>query len=378
MAEYLDPPIAADASDIEERIYEYIQFWFPGFSPKEPALATILTEGFASETSDLTTQASAIPSMIFMHLAELFDAAPITAKPAVAQTTWVMKDDAGYTVPEGTVVTFQVGPDDYRAFETIADFSVLPGFTSTVAGEIAVVAQNEGADSNGITSNPTLLDGQVSFVDSVSIVGSTANGKDAEDPDDFRSRFKERLELLADRPVLAKDFAKYTEVFVPEVAHAVGIDNYNPADGSYNNEKMVAVAIRGADGVSLSSDVKATVKALLESVREWNFIANAIDFTYNPVTIAVTVHGNSDQVPADLSVRVTGALTQYLDPVQYTGADGKIRLFEIAQVINSVDGVNYIENGTLLINTAADDLTMTGAAPLPAVSPTITVTVVIP
>lgn len=160
-----------------------------------------------------------------------------------------------------------------------------------------------------------------------------------------------------------------------------------------NNPRMVTVVAVDETGTAVSGLVKTAIEDYLEDLREVNFVVNVADPTVNLINVTVTVKVLSGFDPASVQAAVVAAIENYLDPAQWgvptgAGADSandphewinvtKVRKFELAQVINAVDGVDYIDGA---LQTAIDpnavaeqDLTLYGIAPLPSAN-TITVT----
>lgn len=380
---YIGPTIESSPTEIETLMYEYIQTVYPEWEPREGHLAVLMSEAIAQQIDELLALAAIVPAEIFKYFGTLVGVNPEVPVKATGATTFTMVDNVGYTIPGGTNLQISIGGDEFAYFVTVEDVIVAPGDTATAAGGVLIVATEEGTDASGLAGPIELVD-ILDYVSTVALVGTTTGGVDAEDEDAYLNRLSDRLQLLADRPILAEDFAIYaTEVL--DVFRATAIDNYNPVDQTYDNEKMVAIAGIDSTGAALSAGAKTTVKDALEAVRELNFVVNMIDPTFNAITVVATVRAEVGQDPISLETAVEAALVSYLSPITWGASreygnsrlwvnENKVRYFEIAAVINNVIGVNYIETGTLLINGAAADFTMTGAVPLPAANPTLTVT----
>lgn len=387
MADYVNPQFEAEPFTIEQAVYDYIQSVFPDFAPKEPHLVTILTEAYAQQVAELMRLATDVPPEIFKYFGRLVGIEPIAPAYASALTTWTMVDDAGYVIPEGTAVRFFIGGDEYAAFVTEEPVVVPQGDTVTGAGAVVLRALEEGTRSTDLATPPELVD-LLDYVESVDLVGSTAGGVDAEDIDDYLDRLATRLRLLADRPIIPRDFEIFTQNMAG-VSRALALDLYDPVTDTYNNDKMLSIAALGADGDSVTDPLKTEISDAIAAVREVNFQINMIDVNTTAITIGATVVTYAGVDVAEVEAAVDAALTDYLHPLNWGRPideesnldwvlDDKVRLYEVAAVINSVASVNYIEAGSLTINGVAGDLTMTGAVPMPAKNPTLNITVNLP
>jgi hypothetical protein len=118
------------------------------------------------------------------------------------------------------------------------------------------------------------------------------------------------------RPVLPADFA-ILALQVPGVARAIAMNLYNPADGTWTNDRTVTLILADIDGQPCTTDVKELVASYIESLREVNWIVNVIDGTYAPIDVtyvAVAFAGQHQQAVQDAC---DAAVLDYLSPANY-------------------------------------------------------------
>jgi uncharacterized phage protein gp47/JayE len=388
VADYVSVAIDQDPTEIESDIYTYIQSWYPDWDPETPQLAVVLSEAFAQEVADARYQMSDVPPAIFRYFGRLVGIVPLFSAPATAMSTWTMIDNLGHTIPANTSVRINISGDDFASFSTAVDVVVPPGSTTTAVGEVQLIADQDGAEGNGLTSQPELLT-VLDYINpsGISLVGATANGQDEEDDDSYLNRLSTRLQLLADRPILPRDFEIYVLSYIPGVARCLCLNLFDPANGLYNNERTVTMVSLDAAGVGVSGPVKTQVANLLDAAREVNFVVKTMDPTTTAVTVSATVRAYVGFVPADVKANVEAAIAAYLNPARWGqpsfGEEGrwvkegwdKVRYLELATVINNVTGVNYIEGGITINGNLNTDLVLAGEAPLPATNPTVTISV---
>lgn len=388
MADYVSVAIDQDPTEIEDSIYTYIQSWYPDWTPKEPHLAVVLSEAFAQEVADARYQMSDVPPAIFRYFGRLVGVVPTEAAPAIAFTTWTALDNLGHTIPAGTSVRIQIQGDDYMTFSTAVDVVIPVGNTTTAPGEVQLIADEDGTLGNGLTAQPELLT-VLEYIDpnGITLVGSTDEGEDDEDDDTYLNRLSARLQLLADRPILPRDFEIYVTTTLIGVDRALCLNLYDPANNLYNNERTVTMVGLDENGVGVSGPVKTQMQQLLDAAREVNFVVKTMDPTTTAVTISATVRAYVGWNSADVEANVEAAITSYLSGKTWGqptfGEDRrwvkegweKVRYLEIATIINNVEGVNYIEGGITINGNLNTDLVLAGEAPLPAPNPTVTITV---
>lgn len=226
MPEYISAPLETDHVTIAEQALEDIAARIPGWEPAEGNLDVILTRAICYPIAEAEATASRVATDIFRWFGTYLAGVPsIEATQATGQTTWVLADADGHTIPAGTQVQF--GPPDSPAgFFVVDDVVVPPGATTTAAGEVTIRAIEAGAQGSGFTGEGQLVDGLV-FVESVTLEGATTGGIDAEDDDVYLGRLREELTLQSASPILPDEFATLARR-VPGVARAVAINLYDP------------------------------------------------------------------------------------------------------------------------------------------------------
>ena len=385
---YITPEISVEPSELAQQAYDELETQIPGWEPTAGDLVAIVIEALSRIIAERMEVDALVPDAIFRTFgATLASLPPIDAEQATGDSTWTVINDDGYTIPEGTQVTIAATGDDLIGFEVAADVTIAPGDTATATGEVQLVAIDAGVEGNDLTADPELVD-TIEYVTAIELDGTTSGGVDAEEDSTYLDRLSLRLELLADTPILPRDFAIIAEDH-PSVDRAVAIDGYNPVGGTFNNERMVHVVVVDEDGAALGSGVKNEVDADLEARREVNFLVTVGDPTSNAIDVTVAGVALPGFDVTAVEAAVEGALADYLDPANWgrvtegdpgTGSGDwlnvdKVRYLEVAEVVNRVEGFHYITS--LSVEGGTADVTLTGVAPLTAPG-TIAATVVAP
>lgn len=259
MTEYIDIPIDTDPQDILNDAISYLQSVMPGWDPNTPNLDVWILMAVVAGAAEARDVASAVPKSIFRYFgANLAGVPPIDATPASSTVTFTAVDNAGYTVPAGTLVSIDSGGTPIP-FATQLDAVIPPGSTTVTNVQIvAVDAGADGSDLGSIGGAITLID-PLSFVSSVTLLAVTTGGVDAESDDDYLDRLAAELSLLAPRPILPDDFAVFARN-ISGVDRAVAIDGYNPLhnlltanEASIETDASGWVAYSGAPTVARST-----------------------------------------------------------------------------------------------------------------------------
>jgi hypothetical protein len=241
---------------------------------------------------------------------------------------------------------------------------------------VLLIAVEPGSDGEDLAGPATLQD-TLDFVTNIVMVGNTTGGVDAEEDDVYLARLSQTLETLSLTPIVARDFAILFRT-IPGVFRALALDNFNPADGTSDNPRMVAIAAIDQGGNPVSSAIKDAGKAMLQARRETNFTVNTMDPVRTTVDVDYEVVMRPGNDAATVEADVDAAIAAYLDPATWgaplTGEapewdnQDKVRYLELSTVINNVDTVDYIVNLTLRKGAdafAAADVVLDGYAPLP-------------
>lgn len=365
---YIDLPIETDPDALKDEAVESLALAIAGWEPAAGNLETIILEVVAEMASEQATVASQVPSAIFRAFgSRLMGIDPIDGVEAAGSSAWTLTDALGHTIPAGTYIV--VGE---VAFQTSEEAVVAIGVSSAT---IPIIAVEAGEAANALTGAATLVD-TLTFVDAVSVSGVTAGGVDAETDEEYLARLADELTLMAPRPIVPEDF----EIMARRIAgvdRALAIDGYDPAGGgTYNNERMIAIAAVDTAGEAVSAGIKTAIKDYLEARREVNFVVNTIDPTYTTVNVSATVTVLPGFDVATVLTVAVGALNEFLDPANFgrvTSGDGrfsrpwinttKVARLNIARTILMVEGVAFIDSLTINGSTTLD-VTLTGAAPL--------------
>lgn len=376
MAGYIEVPIETDPDDLATEALTALMAAFPEgeWSPSDASLEVWYIQVLARMVAEARDVGSAVPTSIFRWYGRnLIRLDPIDAAPANVATTWTMIDAQGYTIEEGTVAAFRTAGDELVPFVVRETFSVSPGATTTLPGAVILEAVDPGAEPNGLLGTMEVVDA-LAFVATITAVGTSSGGVDPESDDEYLDRLNEELQLLTPRPILPVDFAVLARR-TPGVYRALGIGEYDPGNGTFNNERTVTVAVVDRDGQALSTTVRESVRAYLDALREVNFVVHVASPTYTTVTVTAGVRVLPGYDPATVLDRVRAAINTALNPGVWGGGNAsppewrvtanRVRYTEMAALIDGVEGVDYVDTASLRLNGQAGDVFLSGAAPLP-------------
>jgi uncharacterized phage protein gp47/JayE len=378
MPTYIPVPVETDPPDLAALAFDYLQTRVPGWLPSPGNLEAWLTESLALVASELRILLQRVPDSIFAYLgASILGLPPQPAIRAAASTTWQMVDTAGYTVNAGTVIAI-TPPASATSYTFTVDsaFTIAAGQTSKTG--VVCHALTPGAASSGLSGTVTVIDA-LNFVNQVTLETPTSGGQDAETSAAYLNRLSALLTLLSPRGILPQDFAILAQRMIPGVARALAIDLYDPTTGMTNRPRCVTVVPVDSGGNAVSSQTKTDIDALLQGMREVNFLVYVADPVYTQIDVTYDVQCYPSYDATDVNTRTAAALTKYLQPYNWglppfgdTSVlswinEPKVRYLELTEQANRVDGVRYVNSLVFGIHTqplGTVDITLPGAAPL--------------
>lgn len=363
-----------DAQQLIEQAIASASTKFVGWTPREGNTEVVLIEELAALVEEDVYGLNRIPDAIVERLLLLMGLTRDLGAAATGSVTFTAGDTAGYTIPAGTALRIDTtGVDDVDVTTNTA-LTIAAGQTT---GTVAVTARPVGTANNGVPAGTRLevLDSVSGISSAVLASGGLAGGRDPEDGDAFLARAAPRLTTLTTTLARAADVEAYVISAYPSVARVKVLDLYDantpqvdPGGSPGNTTIAVAglggTAVPGATLTAIDTDVTNRVVAGL-NVTVVNANVTAID-------VAITVLALPGQTAATVQANVIAAIGTYLNPDTWDWGR-LVRRNELIARADTAAGVDTV----LSVTTPANDLTLTGAAPL-AKAGTITVTVQAP
>lgn len=220
---YVEPTIISDVDTLYNLAVERWQGYYGDWEPDETSvLALILSEAsyLSYEQAFALTQQFANIYVDFGE--ELYGVPPLTATGATGAVTVVADDTDGHTVEAGT----ELVTSDGIGFAVDNDVVIAPGSTTTTVGGVTITAVSPGTDANTVSGTLDPVNA-LSWISSVTIVGVTAGGTDAETMEEYRDRLSDVLSTVSPTAVTADDFMKFARR-VEGVERAIVLDAFIP------------------------------------------------------------------------------------------------------------------------------------------------------
>lgn len=377
---YLDFPITDTPEAATQRILLGLASRLPDWAPDgEGTLEVALAEEIGREISDLRALAASVAEATVRAFGQsLFGVAYLPGSPASISVR-VSSTTQGTTIPAGfTAVGTTVDGVDV-AFALEADSKMASNAASKT---VTLVATQLGAVGNGVPVGPLRVATATPTI--TTVVAETApssGGIDAESDESYTNRLVATLSTLTRTPILPSDFAIRAKD-VPGVYRAVALDGYDPDTGSTTAERTVTVVAVDQAGAAVGPSVRSAIVALLDGLRETNFVVKVASPTYTAVSVVFAAKALPGFDPATVQAAVVARALQILAPGTWAGGDEDppvwrdqrtVYYLDLAAELDRVAGVDRITS--LTINGAASDFTLPGPAGLPSNASTASGTV---
>jgi Baseplate J-like protein len=312
---YVAPDVETDQSAISQEVFTFLQGKVPQWVPHDGNLDTWLIEAFSEAGAEIRSLAADVPSSIFTTYGTLvLGVPPELALGASGTADFTAMDDLGYTLDLGTTFGLARSGNDIVAFQTLQEVTIAVGDTQALA--VPFTAVETGADGNGLSGAGQMLD-PVNWVTTITVADETSGGQDAELPDDYVDRLANLLPAVALRPILPQDFAVLALQLIPGVGRAIAMNLYDPATDTWNNARTVTLVVAQADGTPCTATVKAQVVAMLEALREVNWVVHVIDPHYTAINVNFDVVAFAGQDSTTVHDTCVANVTAYLQPGNY-------------------------------------------------------------
>lgn len=353
MPRFIAPAVIVDPLVLAANAKSFLEEELPGWHSSPGSIEDLLIDAWAYPASEQAEALEAELVAAYRSLGSLVQVEPIRATPATATATFTMVDNAGYTVKAtATIIGIRTGENTLQTFRLVSDLVIAPGSTT---GSGLVEATEPGSESNSLSGAAILVAAEASVASAT--LGTSGGGIDEESEEDFLDRLTEELAIQKPGPVLAADAAVIARN-VPGVFRATAVDNLKPAaaDGGEGAEettaeKCVTVSCVDEQGVPVSAEIRATVDALLQSLRETSFKFFVVKPKYTKIDVTATVFAWPGLDKEQVKAEVVEALKVFLSPARW-GADatGKpktwkndplVRQSELFTAVGNVPGVRW-------------------------------------
>lgn len=379
MPDYLDFEIATDPEVIAQLGFDEMASRIPGWDPIVGEIDTALIQAVARIASQVRASASVVPIGVFRYLADQFGLVARTGTPWQVIVTVTANDAIDHTLPAGLLWVVDVGGGDTRTWTNPSPI-IFTGGLGEAANQVFI--STDLSEDNSDVLAPMTFDA-IEIATYTYLVGATVTvdsygGQQSETDDEFFQRLIRRFALNSAAPILPQDFAALALDVAPIGSRAIAIDGYDAVALTSNNPRTVTVVCMDAAGGPLSATMKQDILTYISTKREINWNIYVIDPVYFTVSVKWTAHAIPGFATATVNANIVTAVNAYLSGARWglpaietynnwTQLEGwdKVRLGELYELINDVEGVAYVDTLNLVAGASAPvaqvaDITLTG------------------
>lgn len=371
--------------DVYEDAVEYARTALPEWTPVPGSVEDAMLQAMAQMSGEVIGAINRVPSSVVEALLKLFGIERIVGTYADGSLTITAIDAAGYTIPPGTRFGYLetdplTGESVLYPFDTTEELVITPGNTS---GTVPIQASSVGLRSALLTGTSLRLITPLGFVSSAVLASDLQRGSDQETDAEYFARAIATLNSYTQTLVTADQITQYILSNYTVAFRCKAYSRLNPAAASYDPtlanlaDGYLTIYTCGPGGLALSTGVKNTIKADVETRAVAGLDVAVSDPVVVPVTVASTVTLKPGYAQNDVQAAVEDALTEYLHPNHWDWSHW-IYYNEVVSLIDQVPGVGRVVSLTINVPSGAtavsSDWRFDVYGSLPSVTPTITVT----
>lgn len=368
VTQYVDLTIFdRDVQSLYDAAVAQLQVELPDWVPREGNTEVLTLSALSLLVAESVFALNRLPGSITEILLKLFDVVRDIGAQPVANLTFTMANNAGYTVPAGVRSRINLpGGIEPVIFTTTIDLVIPNGSTS---GTVSAVG-DQYTDAANNTIPGTLLDYLEStlYVDSVSLAAITTSGRGQETDNDYFTRGLAQFQRLTSTLAIPSQFVSFV-LENPVVHRAFVIDNFNAPGGTPGSDGGHVTVVVYGNGALLSGGDKTALLNSMTPLALSNLAIHVTDPTVTNINVTATVHAVAGFDHTTVQNSVIAALQAYLNPNSWDWS-GTVRRNELIALMSNVEGVDYVTS----ITTPASDVSLSGNGTL-ANAGTLTITV---
>jgi len=350
-----------DAFQAYDDALVYARDAVPEFQPRTGTLEEAIMQAISYNTALISSQINRLPNGLMEGITRLAGLERLEATFATGEAIFEVFDDNGVTIPEGTVIAYEVIDDDIvisYAFETVGDLVIPEGSTT---GNVSIRATEAGVYPALLGTQELELISPAPGVVGVELASSISIGTNAETDVDFFNRATRHFISLSSALATKNHLVNFIKVNYPSIGTIAVFDLTDPS-GSLDWDEVpepgyVTIVLSDISGGEL---VGAQSTSLIDDISS-RTVAGLIVGATNPVP--VSVEATVDIVIADGydSTETRSAVSAYLSSRLSTlGYDfsGTIIKNELISAVANITGVRYVR--TLTLVSSSPDLVADG------------------
>ncbi len=334
-----------DAFQAYDDALVYARDAVPEFQPRTGTLEEAIMQAISYNTALISSQINRLPNGLMEGITRLAGLERLEATFATGEAIFEVFDDNGVTIPEGTVIAYEVIDDDIvisYAFETVGDLVIPEGSTT---GNVSIRATEAGVYPALLGTQELELISPAPGVVGVELASSISIGTNAETDVDFFNRAAQHFTSLSSALATKNHLINFITANYPSVGSVAVFDLTNhlgdlewsgPPEPGYVTIILVDLAGNAFDpaqSLQLAENVSSkTVAGLVVGIA----FQVPVDITVNVDIVVAEGYDSTETRNA-----VSSYLSSRLSPLGYDFS-GKIIKNELISGVANITGVRYV------------------------------------
>nr|WP_306428103.1 baseplate J/gp47 family protein [Brevibacterium sp. 68QC2CO] len=286
--------------------------------------------------------------------------------------------DPSQTVPAGTTVRW-TDETTGESFDLVTQEGVTVSTVETLKGTARVLAEDVGAELNGVANQPVDVLESLPQVEAARFLGAIAGGMDPEDDESYFDRGAAMFARQTSTLVLPDQFSLAAATF-PFVDRAKTYSLLDPAHPDVETLGHVTTVLSSGEAGAgvLSPEQVETVRNALTAQAVAGLVVHCVTPVVTGVTVTVEVVKDSTAVSEDVVAAVEEAVAGFMSAGSWDWR-ARVSKNEVLSAAAKAEGVAYVQAATVAKTGSAPadvvELTDAGYGALPHLD-SVTVTVV--
>jgi hypothetical protein len=349
------------SSDIFMDALERARQELPEWEPREGQIELVLLEALAFEIYQTISAINRLPNSMTEILLKLFGIERQSGiYPAAEVLITAYDGDETRVVPAGTRMFYSDNTGTLLVFQTNEDVTLNDGLVDGKAtGAVAITGTNAAETYNGLSIGTSLtLLSPTAFIASIVLTQAVSDGATAETDSDYFNRGMLRLNRLTEALVRPEQFNNYVLEQFGDVKRAFAVDNMaiTVVDDEIvevpDSAGHVAIYVLAADGALVSEAMADDIHDSVQDLAQVNLEIHVTDAVRPEVDVVAEVAVSLGYSSLAVQAACEAAITEFFNP-NTSEFRTRIRLFQLATLLDNVPGVEYVSSISLTGNSPA-------------------------
>ena len=354
------------AVEIFDESIDYLRDVLPEWTPQAGQIEVVLLEAMATQAASVAAAANRVTGAVMETLLLMYGIERDAGTEATATIDVTVINTSGYVIPaETNFAYFPPGNGTPLVYTLDEDITITAGGNT---GSGTVTARSIGSEYNDPQAAATLqVLATMPYLTSATFQTAPIGGTDPETDDEYFTRASTTIQSYSAALTTPTQIQSWVLVTYPNDVYRCNVyDRRRKSDrdvtsATYDTHDGFALVVVGGLNATISdtSDVPLTVdkrqeiEAALDLKTNTGLVTELVNAELVDVTVDVSVMPYVGYTTSQVVTNITDALDAYLSPNEWDWSD-TVRQTEVIALIDSVEGVNYVDTLNSLSTTSGN------------------------